>query len=69
VTKTDREQLAKAIAALWAGDIPVVCKLDRLAKSTRDLLNTFAAIVGAGAFFLRTSSGGDQVDLYLTELQ
>jgi DNA invertase Pin-like site-specific DNA recombinase len=32
--------LAKAISALGNGDTLVVCKLDRLARSTRDLLNT-----------------------------
>ena len=37
--KTDRRQLAKAIEALEAGDVLLVTRLDRLAKSTRDLLN------------------------------
>jgi DNA invertase Pin-like site-specific DNA recombinase len=41
----------KAIAALTAGDTLVVCKLDRLARSTRDLLNTLAAVGEAGATF------------------
>src|SRR6516165_9115847 len=49
--KTDRQQLAKALAALGPGDMLVVCKLDRLARSTRDLLNTLAAVGKAGAAF------------------
>jgi DNA invertase Pin-like site-specific DNA recombinase len=38
--KTDREQLARAIAALDKGDVLVVTRLDRLARSILDLLNT-----------------------------
>ena len=49
--KTDRAQLAKAIAALGTGDALIVTKLDRLARSTRDLLNTLAAIAERGAGF------------------
>jgi DNA invertase Pin-like site-specific DNA recombinase len=49
--KTDRKQLAKAIEALEAGDILVVTRLDRLARSTRDLLNVLAAISEKGAGF------------------
>ena len=48
---TDRPALARAIAALGIGDVLVVCKLDRLARSTRDLLNTLAAIGDRGASF------------------
>lgn len=42
--KTDREQLRKAIAALDVGDALMVTRLDRFARSTRDLLNNLAAI-------------------------
>ena len=38
--KTDRAQLRKALAELEAGDVLMVTRLDRLARSTRDLLNT-----------------------------
>lgn len=37
--KTDRPELAKAIRRLEQGDVLVVTRLDRLARSTRDLLN------------------------------
>ena len=48
---TDRRALAKALAALGRGDVLLVTKLDRLARSTRDLLNTLDAIGKAGAGF------------------
>jgi DNA invertase Pin-like site-specific DNA recombinase len=48
---TDRPALAKAISALGQGDTLLVCKLDRLARSTRDLLNTLDAVGKAGASF------------------
>ena len=48
---TDRPALAKAISPLGNGDVLVVCKLDRLARSTRNLLNTLAAFGEAGASF------------------
>jgi DNA invertase Pin-like site-specific DNA recombinase len=46
---TDRKALARAIAALGAGDILLVTRLDGLARSTRDLLNVFDAVGKAGA--------------------
>jgi DNA invertase Pin-like site-specific DNA recombinase len=49
--RTDRPQLTKAIAALTDGDTLIVTKLDRLARSTRDLLNTLAAIGDRRATF------------------
>ena len=42
--KTDRSELAKAISRLESGDVLVVTRLDRLARSTRDLLNVIAAV-------------------------
>src|SRR5262245_59470177 len=36
--KTDRPELAKLIRRLELGDVVVVVRLDRLARSTRDLL-------------------------------
>jgi DNA invertase Pin-like site-specific DNA recombinase len=42
--KTDRAQLRQVLAQLAAGDVLMVTRLDRLARSTRDLLNTVAAI-------------------------
>jgi DNA invertase Pin-like site-specific DNA recombinase len=48
---TDRKALAKAILALGPGDILLVTRLDRLARSTRDLLNVLDAVGKAGAGF------------------
>jgi DNA invertase Pin-like site-specific DNA recombinase len=49
--KTDRPELVKAIGRLEPGDVLVVTRLDRLARSTRDLLNVIAAITERGAGF------------------
>ena len=49
--KTDRAQLRRVLDQLTAGDVLMVTRLDRLARSTRDLLNTLAAITGQGAGF------------------
>jgi DNA invertase Pin-like site-specific DNA recombinase len=48
---TDRKALGKAVAALADGDVLLATKLDRLARSSRDLLNTLAAIGDRGAGF------------------
>jgi len=48
---TDRRALSKAVAATDQGDVLLVTKLDRLARSTSDLLNTLAAIGDRGAGF------------------
>lgn len=49
--KTDRQQLRRALALLVSGDVLMVTRLDRLARSTRDLLNTLAAITDQKAGF------------------
>jgi DNA invertase Pin-like site-specific DNA recombinase len=49
--KTNRVQLRRALAQLAAGDVLMVTRLDRLARSTRDLLNTLAAITDRKAGF------------------
>jgi DNA invertase Pin-like site-specific DNA recombinase len=49
--KTDRPQLRRAMAKLGPGDVLLVTRLDRLARSTRDLLNTLAAITERKAGF------------------
>jgi DNA invertase Pin-like site-specific DNA recombinase len=49
--KTDRPQLRRLQAQLAAGDMLMVTRLDRLARSTRDLLNTLAAITERKADF------------------
>ena len=49
--RADRPQLAKLMAGLRAGDILIVTKLDRLGRSTRELLDLIDAIGKAGASF------------------
>jgi DNA invertase Pin-like site-specific DNA recombinase len=49
--RTDRPELAKVIRRLELGDVLMVTRLDRLARSTRDLLNVLAAVGERGAGF------------------
>ena len=49
--KTDRAQLRRLLAQLKAGDVLMVTRLDRLARSTRDLLNTLGMITEKKAGF------------------
>src|SRR5215475_13035564 len=49
--KTDRPELAKVIGRLEPADVLVVTGLDRLARSTRDLLNVTTAVSERGAGF------------------
>jgi DNA invertase Pin-like site-specific DNA recombinase len=48
---THRQQLQRALNALDEGDVLLVTRLDRLARSTRDLLNTLALIAEKKAGF------------------
>jgi len=49
--KTDRPVLAKLLKRLEPGDVLMITRLDRLARSTRDLLNILDRIGQAGATF------------------
>ena len=49
--KTDRAQLRRLLDGLAKGDVVTVTRLDRLARSTRDLLNTLATVAAKGAGF------------------
>jgi DNA invertase Pin-like site-specific DNA recombinase len=49
--KSDRTQLRRLLDRLDAGDVLTVTRLDRLARSTPDLLNTLAAITAKKAGF------------------
>ena len=49
--RADRPQLAKLMASLQAGDTVVVAKIDRLGRSTRELLELIDRISKAGASF------------------
>src|SRR6476619_6203038 len=49
--QTDRAELAKLLKRLDDGDVLVVTRLDRLARSTRDLLNILDTVAKAGAGF------------------
>lgn len=49
--KTDRVRLRRLLDQLDPGDVLMVTRLDRLARSTRDLLNTLAVITEKEAGF------------------
>jgi DNA invertase Pin-like site-specific DNA recombinase len=49
--RADRPQLAKLMASLKAGDTVIVTKIDRLGRSTRELLELIERIGKAGAAF------------------
>src|SRR5260370_16114135 len=47
--RSDRKQLTRLMAVLSKGDVLVVTRLDRLARSTRDLLHLLGTIAAKGA--------------------
>jgi DNA invertase Pin-like site-specific DNA recombinase/predicted nucleotidyltransferase len=47
----DRAQLTRLLTTIDRGDILIVSRLDRLARSTRDLLNIVGAVAERGASF------------------
>ena len=49
--RADRSQLAKLMASLQPGDVVLVAKLDRLGRSTRELLDLIDRIGKVGAAF------------------
>src|SRR5271166_801260 len=49
--KTDRPQLHQLLTQIAEGDVVTVTRLDRLARSTRDLLNTIGTIADRKAGF------------------
>jgi DNA invertase Pin-like site-specific DNA recombinase len=49
--KSDRPELAKLLRRLEGGDVLMVTRLDRLARSTRDLLNVLDEVAKRGAKF------------------
>lgn len=55
--KRDRVQLDKMLATLNAGDVVIVTRLDRLARSTRDLLNILGVVADKAAAFRSLGDG------------
>lgn len=55
--KSDRAELGKLLNSLKPGDVLVVTRLDRLARSTLDLLGILKLIGDAGATFKSLSEG------------
>ncbi len=49
--RSDRDQLRRVLNTLEAGDVLIVTRLDRLARSTRDLLNIIESIAEREAAF------------------
>ena len=54
----NRKELAKVLAKLEPGDVLLVTRLDRLARSTRDLLNVIANPIKSSSKQLFAHTGG-----------
>jgi DNA invertase Pin-like site-specific DNA recombinase len=57
--KADRVQLRRLLGQLEAGDVLMMTRLDRLARSTRDPLNTLGTIADRKAGFRSTGRHHD----------
>lgn len=55
--KRDRTQLDKMLVTLNAGDVVIATRLDRLARSTRDLLSIMGIVAYKGAAFRSLGDG------------
>jgi DNA invertase Pin-like site-specific DNA recombinase len=56
--KADRAQHCRLLDRLDSGDVLMVTRFDRLGRSTRDLLNTLAAITDKKAGFRSLGTRG-----------
>ena len=56
-TKTDRAELARVLKRLETGDVLMVTRLDRLARSTRELLNILYTLGERGVGFKSLADG------------
>lgn len=57
-----RTQFAALLQRVGPGDVLVVTKLDRFARSTQDALNTMATLTERGVSLVVLNMGGDVVD-------
>lgn len=57
-----RAQFAALLDRVQAGDVLVVTKLDRFARSSQDALNTLATLADQGVSLVVLNLGGDVVD-------
>src|SRR4051794_12804801 len=63
---TRRDRLEAALEFVREGDVLVVCKPDRLARSTADLLTIIGRLEAKGVGLIVLSMGGQRVDTRTT---